>query len=444
MSLERIFKGDSRTVLVKKNIVGSFAIKGWSCIVQLLLVPITLDCLNQYEYGIWLTISSVLLWIDQFDIGLGNGLRNKLAEALAKGDKQRARSLVSTTFFTLFGIFPLLLAVIVAIFYTDCHALLNVNPNMIPNLQLVIAMSVAIVGVTFVFKIIGNIYLALQLPALNNLIVVAGQTLSLLVIWGMSLLEFHSFLLITIAYTLCPLIIYLIAAPITFSKYGYLTPSISRYNGKDLKTVFSLGINFFLTQVAGLFIFASTNIIIARVLSPAEVTVYQIAYRYFGILLMAYSIISIPLWSASTDAYAKGDWAWISHMVKKMNRLALYAFLGLGIMLLISEPVYAVWVGKDVTIGYEISAVIALYVGILIYSTCYSNILFGIGKIRLITIVTCIEAVIYIPLACVLGNRLGLTGIVWSLVLVNLMCAGCNKIQFSKLQNHTATGIWLK
>ena len=83
------------------NIAGSILIKGWNCIVQLLLVPITLNCLNQYEYGIWLTINSILLWIDQFDIGLGNGLRNKLAEALAKGDKEKARRLVSTTFMML-------------------------------------------------------------------------------------------------------------------------------------------------------------------------------------------------------------------------------------------------------------------------------------------------------------------------------------------------------
>ncbi len=440
----RILQGDKRTVLVKKNIVGSFAIKGWSCIVQLLLVPITLNCLNQYEYGIWLTISSVLLWIDQFDIGLGNGLRNKLTEALAKDDRNKARSLVSTTFFTLFGIFPLVLGIIFAIFNTDCHALLNVKQDLVPNLQLVLAMSVAIVGITFVFKIIGNIYLALQLPAINNLIVAVGQTLSLLAIWSMSLLEIHSFLLITIAYTLCPLIIYLIAAPMTFSKYDYLKPNLSLYNSRDLKDIFSLGISFFLTQVAGLFIFASTNIIIAKVLSPAEVTVYQISYRYFGVLLMVYSIISIPLWSASTDAYTMGDWAWINRMIKKMNRLALYVFLGLGIMLLLSETVYGIWVGKNIKIGYEISAIIALYVGILTYSTCYSNILFGIGKIRLITIITSIEAVIYIPLAYVLGNKLGLTGIIWSLVIVNLMCAICNKIQFSKLKNQTASGIWAK
>lgn len=79
------------------NIASSFVIKGASILLSLLLVPITLDYLNPYEYGIWLTLSSVLMWINYFDIGLGNGLRNKLSEALAVGDDNLARIYVSTS-----------------------------------------------------------------------------------------------------------------------------------------------------------------------------------------------------------------------------------------------------------------------------------------------------------------------------------------------------------
>ena len=99
--ISALFKGDQRTVLLLKNIIGSFVIKGWNCVVQLLLVPITLNCLTQYEYGIWLTINSILIWIDSFDIGLGNGLRNQLTQSLAVGDKEKGRRQVSTTFMML-------------------------------------------------------------------------------------------------------------------------------------------------------------------------------------------------------------------------------------------------------------------------------------------------------------------------------------------------------
>jgi hypothetical protein len=95
---QNITSGNDRSVKAKKNIIASFGIKAIDSLVYFLLVPVTLGYLNPYEYGIWLTLSSILMWVNSFDIGLGNGLRNKLAEALANKDKELARAYVSTTF----------------------------------------------------------------------------------------------------------------------------------------------------------------------------------------------------------------------------------------------------------------------------------------------------------------------------------------------------------
>ena len=84
-----------------KNVIVSFGLKGVSMIMSLVLVPLTLSYLTQYEYGVWLTLTSILVWLDFFDIGLTNGLRNKLAESIAKEDWDRGRAYVSTTFFIL-------------------------------------------------------------------------------------------------------------------------------------------------------------------------------------------------------------------------------------------------------------------------------------------------------------------------------------------------------
>ena len=59
-----------RNNLIKKNILASFVLKGYAAIISLMLVPLTLNCLGTLKNGVWLTISSILLWIDQMDIGL--------------------------------------------------------------------------------------------------------------------------------------------------------------------------------------------------------------------------------------------------------------------------------------------------------------------------------------------------------------------------------------
>ena len=98
-SVKKFFSGEERSVKVKKNIAALALLKGVSVLITFLLVPMTLHYLKPVQYGIWLTLSSIVAWMVYFDFGLGNGLRNKLAEALAQSDFELAKSYVSTAFF---------------------------------------------------------------------------------------------------------------------------------------------------------------------------------------------------------------------------------------------------------------------------------------------------------------------------------------------------------
>ncbi len=174
-------KSDDRSRLIRRNILFSFLIKGWSGVIQLLLVPVTLFCLGNYENGIWMTISSILLWVDSLDIGIGNGLRNKLSEQIANNDYEKARESVSSAFFMLFLIIiPVTVLLIFLINIADIYQILNINTKIVSNIQEVFSMCIALVCCTFIFKFIGNVYLGLQLPAVNNALVVGGQTLTLI------------------------------------------------------------------------------------------------------------------------------------------------------------------------------------------------------------------------------------------------------------------------
>ena len=77
-------KGHERSIKAKKNIISSFVIQGISIGISLIMIPITLSYVNASQYGIWLTLSSIVTWFSFFDIGLTQGLRNKFAEARAK------------------------------------------------------------------------------------------------------------------------------------------------------------------------------------------------------------------------------------------------------------------------------------------------------------------------------------------------------------------------
>ena len=206
-----------RSSLLQKNILASFIIKGWSAVVVLLLVPITLHCLGEYKNGIWLTISSLLLWIDNMDIGLGNGLRNKIAEYMARDEINRARQLLSSTFVLLSCIIiPVMLVLAMLILSCDTYYFFNASPSIVTDLDQVLIVTIILVCTTFVFKLIGNFYMGIQLPAVSNLLIAIGQTLVLIgtyiVLWSGS----HSLMLIALVNTAAPLLVYLLAYPYNF------------------------------------------------------------------------------------------------------------------------------------------------------------------------------------------------------------------------------------
>ena len=95
--------------------------------VQFALVPLTLNYLDKFHYGIWLVLVSLFEGFSYFDIGIGHGLRNKMAEALAKGNVALSKTLVSTAY-SLISIIFLSLILLFAVVnpFLDWSAILNI------------------------------------------------------------------------------------------------------------------------------------------------------------------------------------------------------------------------------------------------------------------------------------------------------------------------------
>ena len=436
-----------RSSLLQKNILASFLIKGWSAVIVLLLVPVTLHCLGDYKNGIWLTISSLLLWIDNMDIGLGNGLRNKIAEYMAHNEVQRARQLVSSTFALLSCIIiPVILVLVVLILTCDTYHVFNASPSIVNDLDMVLIVTIMLVCTTFVFKLIGNFYMGMQLPAVSNLLIAIGQTLALIgtyiVYWSGS----HSLMHIAIVNTAAPPVVYLIAFPYTFLyKYPHLRPSCQLIDFKEAKAVVNTGIQFFIMQISSVILFMTSNILISNLFTPALVTPYQITYRYFSILLVAFTVICMPFWNATTDAYERGDIQWIRNATRKLRMMIIGIIVCMAMMVVLSPWVYSIWIGDSITIDIRMSIVMATYIFILIYSMRYSYFINGIGKLRLQLIFTTTAAIFFIPLAYL--TTIWTHNIIWFMMvmcLINIPGLIVNRIQFYKLINGTAKGIWMK
>lgn len=446
IDIRKLFRGNERTVKAKKNILASTLLKGLDSIIYLLLVPVTLGYLNPYEYGIWLTINSILMWINSFDIGLGNGMRNKLAIAIANNDKTLGRIYVSTTFvmLTAIMIITIILGWLIRSFI-DWYEILNTTPTQVVGLNEIVIVSFTIFCLTFILKVIGNVFLALQLPAVNNLLITSGHLLSLIIIFCFTKFTSGSLMTVAVVYTASPLLIYAIAYPVTFSRiFPWLRPSMKYFKRKYLTGLFDIGVKFFLLQLSAILLFSFSNLLISHMFGPEEVSPYNISYRYFSIMPMLMNLILAPLWSATTDAYVKDDIEWIRHTMKSIRRILLFIALCLIIMVIFSGFIYKIWIGNEVCIPLSLSAYMASYIMIILISLTYSNFLNGLGKLKIQTINTVIAAIVFLPLCYSLGKIAGINGIIMGMCLVNISGLILNRIQFYKVINRTATGIWDK
>lgn len=435
-----------RTNLLIKNVLFSFFIKGWSALVVLIMVPLTLQCLGKYNNGVWLTISSLLVWIDQMDIGLGSGLRNRLATCKAHGDNTASREAVSSTMAMLVCIvIPIFILLAAAVWFGDVYGFLNVDPNMIPELRVALLCAVSLVCSTFVLKFIGNVYMGMQLPAVSNLIVALGQTLALVATWLLYKSGQATFLPVVVVNTAAPLIVYLAAYPYTFYiKFTELQPTWRSVNLRAALQLGNLGIKFFWLQVAGIIQFMTANILISNFFTPEMVTPYQIAYRYMSLVIVFFTVICMPFWNATTDAYERGDMGWIEKAGKKMNTLTIFIFCLLVLMTALSPLVYQVWIGDKCDVPFGMTAMMALYIFLLVLSMRYSYFLNGIGALRMQLYMT-VSAIVFIPLAWLVSYVTH--DILWFMAvmcLCNLPGIVVNIIQFNRILKGTATGIWRK
>lgn len=439
----RITSGDARSVRAKKNIIASFLNKVIAIVISLLIIPITIDYLDAEQYGIWLTLSSIVSWISFFDIGLGHGFRNRFAEAKAIGDYKLARRYVSTTYFTMIAIFGVILVVFECVNpFINWASILNISQDQKHLLSVVVCIILIGVCTSFAANVAGIMLSADQKPALSAMITTGGQALALLVIYLLTLLPVHDMRYIAFALSWAPVAVTIVVSIWLFThKYKAFAPSIRFIDKSLVKNIVNLGVKFFIIQVSMILIFQVVNIILSRVLGPTAVTEYNVTYKYFSITMMVFNIVLSPYWSAFTDAYTKGDFKWMKKIHKKLTKVWFLLSL-INILLLICSPfAYHLWLHDTIDIPWSTSISMFIYINVLSFSTMYMILLNGTGKVFLQMVIYLICALVAIPLSVALCRILGISGVMIVLSAVYGLQAIAARIQLNKILNNTATGI---
>ena len=406
----------------------------------------TLGYVSSELYGIWLTLSSIMLWLNFFDVGFTLGLKNKLAEAIAQNNLEKGKSLVSTTYFMMILIFiPLLIILESIIPFVNWSTFLNVQS--IYNEEIIKCLY--ILAACFCIQMILNVFTAVvaafQQVALSSAFPVIGNFLSLITIFFLTKYCPPSLLALAIAISVMPLLVIFTASIIFFKKkYKNVSPNIHYIDRKYAKELFTLGYKFFLIQIQGVVLYQCTNILISRLSGPEYDTAYNIAYKYLNIALMVYSIVLTPLWPAFTDAYTRKDFIWMKSIYKKMTRFYIFSACIVILMIASSNIIYKLWIGDRAEVPFSMTLTLGIFILINSWDALQVNLINGIGTIKLQTYVTLIGLIFHIPLSLFIGKYIGAIGVVISMTIIICIYSIFFTIQIKQILTQKAKGIWIK
>ena len=437
-------QGHERSLRAKKNIIKSVFIKGGSVIISLMLIPLTINYVNPTQYGIWLTLSSIITWAALFDMGLGNGLKNKLAEVVALNDTSKAKSYVSSTYAILIIISALLFLIFCLINpYINWSRVLNVQGDSYNQLSQLVLIIFGFFCCQFVVGLINTVLFANHAPAKSALMNMIAQLLTLIAVLIAIKGGQGSLTELVIIMAGIPLLV-MVAGTIMLFKGSYrsIAPNITDIDFGYAKELLSVGGSFFIIQIGALVLYETDNIVITQLFGPREVTIFNVAYKLFSVILMIFMLVITPFWSAFTEAYVKDDYAWIKTAIAKINKL--WGILSmLSILMLISSPwLYKIWVGKSIIIPFTLSLAMCLYMISLVWQASHVQLLNGTGKIKLQFYLVIFSSIVNIPLSILLGRKMGVAGVTFSNVILIAIMGIIFSIQTNKIINKTASGVF--
>lgn len=415
---------ESRTENVKKNIIISFILKALGVGISFLTLPLTVHYLTEVEYGIWVTLFSVMNWVNMMDMGIGLGIRNKLTEAVSLNNRNDIKMYVSTGIAAM----SVLGAVFLVVFFigTQFLDMQNVfNTSVLSSVELyrVTLWAGVFVIAGFSISIINQFYYAYQQPSTTGSINLLNGVLMLGFIYLLTLQTDHKLLYFVFAVGVSSVLSKGIYIVLFFREHYEAMPGIKYIVWNRLKGISSLGIKFFVIQICCIFGFSFSNILITQLLGPEYVRTYDVIFKIFSFSVMIQNLALSSLWSAYTDAYVKKDYGWIKRIFKKSFYGSTVIALGIILISFFIDDIIFLWLHMKFNYSIYLVYFAAIYHIMELYAGVNCMLLNGLSKIDIQMYAWIISAIIIVPGAWYFTQALGMKseGVLLSLVLSMLV-----------------------
>jgi O-antigen/teichoic acid export membrane protein len=391
-----------------------------SVVTSLITVRLAIRYLGSERYGMWLTISSIVLMLGSADLGMSSGLVNLVADAVGREDTSGARKATASAFWLL-SIIAAVLSLGMAVAYPF------INPARLLNVHSALAVreaGPALLVFFYCFALnlplgtVRGVQTGLQKGFINSLWVIAGSVLSLVAL--LIAIRLHAGLPILVLGLAGPPVLALLLNGVELFGWSHrdLTPTFSNFSRASASRLFRTGMMFFLLQLSLAIGMQADNVVIAQIMGAQSVASYAVPARLFNMVNVVLMMLSGTLWPAYADAFARSDVHWIRTTFRRVAITGTGITIVLTLVLIIfGNAILKIWIGPQIEASASLLAVFGLQCVLNAYLQPIAFLLNGIGKFREQVITSSLMAVVNLALSILFVRHYGIIGAVLGTVI---------------------------
>lgn len=408
-----------RTRRIFLTAIVSISAKFISMITLFLTIPMTLHYLGSEEFGLWMTLSSVIVMLSFADMGIGNGVLNKISNIANDNDGKEISKIICSSLFILFLI-AVMINVVFFPFYkiVNWNAALNISDKH-RDIADVMFVFVFCFSLNIVSSIVQKIELGFQMGFLSGVWQIIASLLSLVFLFLFIYMKLSLSWLIFAFVGVPALVQFVNLFVFVFCVKKNIVINFKLITKNEIISLLSVGGLFFILQLSMAMTYTSDNLIINSFIGPAAVAEYAIHVRLFSVIPILLGIVMIPLWPAYSSARVSGDRLWIRKTLGKSicMSLSIAILLGGGILIFI-RPIFGVWLGPQSHPIYLLASLLFLWKILEALGLAVSCFLNGMHIIRSQAIIGVLTAIVALAFKIFLIQYIGVIGVV-----VGTLCA---------------------
>ncbi len=383
-------------------------------LVMVLSVSWTLPYLGVERFGAWMTITSLVTALSFLDLGVGNGLTNRVAQAASENSSNTLRLAISGGLGLLAALsLALLLLLATVAWLLPWEALIKSGSvELVDEVRRATLVFAVLFAVSTFTDGVSRVYHGLQrgyvVFATNTVFTLSG--ILMLYLASQRQASIPVLVLCVMGTSMFPGLFLWIRL---WRKGLFRFTTLSQDVNIEKPKLIRVGVLFFVLQVGTSLGMGIDSLIVSSNLGASAVATYAIVQRIYLIVTQPMLILNGPLWPAYADADARNDRMFIRKTLATAGLITLlYSTSSVFALAWFSEPLIKFWTASVLSSSSDLVYALGAWTVVAAIANCFAMFMNGVGALKPQVIAVTVIVVVGVPLKILVVQSLGISAMV--------------------------------